>query len=304
MPELILHHYAMSPFSEKIRAMLGYTGLEWASVTVREMPPRPSLEALAGGYRKIPVAQIGADVFCDTRTISREIARLSGKAELALENNPEAVQQFVKDADSRIFLACIMSAGAAGLLYKLYRNTSLLDTFRFLSDRIAMGRKARVKPVGRGEAKRIVKAHVERLENMLETQPFLFGDSPGIADFSAYHGLWYVCELAGNPVARPFPRVSAWLTRMGAFGHGQPSVMSAEEALDLASASTPRPLEDGRDEMLGENVSIAPDDYGREPVVGKLVGSDGNEWVIERESEKTGVVHVHLPREGVSIRRL
>ena len=39
MSELILHHYTLSPFSEKARAMLGYAGLQWQSVTVAEMPP-------------------------------------------------------------------------------------------------------------------------------------------------------------------------------------------------------------------------------------------------------------------------
>ena len=53
MNDLILHHYAMSPFSEKIRAMLGYAQVNWQSCITREMPPRPLLARLAGGYRKI-----------------------------------------------------------------------------------------------------------------------------------------------------------------------------------------------------------------------------------------------------------
>lgn len=92
MNTLILHHYAMSPFSQKSRSMLGYAGLQWLSVITREMPPRPFLEHLTGGYRKIPVAQIGADIFCDTRTIATEIARLAGHPELALENCAGEVQ--------------------------------------------------------------------------------------------------------------------------------------------------------------------------------------------------------------------
>ena len=44
MSELILHHYTLSPFSEKARAMFGYAGLEWQSVTVAEMPPRHSAD--------------------------------------------------------------------------------------------------------------------------------------------------------------------------------------------------------------------------------------------------------------------
>ena len=95
MSELILHHYTLSPFSEKARAMFGYAGLEWQSVTVAEMPPRPKLAPLASGYRKIPVAQIGADVFCDTRTLSREIARLANKPELVVENCSEEVLSLI-----------------------------------------------------------------------------------------------------------------------------------------------------------------------------------------------------------------
>ena len=92
MSAIILHHYPMSPFSEKMRAMLGYAGLSWQSVIHKEMPPRPQLARLAGGYRKIPVAQIGADIFCDTRIISTEIAALAGKPELALENCSQEIR--------------------------------------------------------------------------------------------------------------------------------------------------------------------------------------------------------------------
>jgi len=62
MSDMILYHHALSPYSEKIRAMLGYAGMRWESVIVPEMPPRPQLDRLAGGYRRVPVAQIGADI--------------------------------------------------------------------------------------------------------------------------------------------------------------------------------------------------------------------------------------------------
>lgn len=32
MSDFISHHYSMSPFSEKIRLMLGYAGIDWLSV--------------------------------------------------------------------------------------------------------------------------------------------------------------------------------------------------------------------------------------------------------------------------------
>ena len=89
---MILHHYPMSPFSEKIRLMCGYLNLEWQSVVSPESPPRPIVEPLAGGYRRIPVAQEGADIFCDTRLICAEIAAFAKRAELGPATADEANQ--------------------------------------------------------------------------------------------------------------------------------------------------------------------------------------------------------------------
>ena len=49
--DLILHHYAGSPFSEKVRLVLGYKGLSWKSVSVPVILPKPDVVALTGGYR-------------------------------------------------------------------------------------------------------------------------------------------------------------------------------------------------------------------------------------------------------------
>ncbi|MEX2473952.1 glutathione S-transferase family protein [Marinobacter sp.] len=301
MHELILYHYAMSPFSEKARAMLGYAGLSWQSVTVKEIPPRPVIDALAGGYRKIPVAQLGADVFCDTRSVAREIARLSGKNELILEQQPRDVQDFVRETDLKVFLACVVAASDGRLLKKLVRETSLFATFRFLKDRISMGRNSRVKALKGPQAKARVLAHLAQMESMLE-QDFLFGTSPCIADFSAYHGLWFVCELAGKPWLRDYPRVRAWMERMKGFGHGQRSEITGDQALDVARNNTPRALEAASEHKLtGQSVEIAPDDYGRDPVRGILLFGDDQSTIVRREHARTGVVHVHFPAEGFAI---
>lgn len=69
MPVLILHHYPMSPFSEKVRAVLGFKKLAWKSMLIPTVIPKPDLLALTGGYRKTPVLQVGADMYCDTALI-------------------------------------------------------------------------------------------------------------------------------------------------------------------------------------------------------------------------------------------
>ena len=70
MHDIILHHYPASPFAEKIRLILGAKGLSWRSVTIPWIMPKPDLMPLTGGYRRTPVLQIGADVYCDTALIA------------------------------------------------------------------------------------------------------------------------------------------------------------------------------------------------------------------------------------------
>ena len=49
MNQLILHHYPNSPFSEKIRLILGFKSLHWTSVHIPAVMPKPDVVALTGG---------------------------------------------------------------------------------------------------------------------------------------------------------------------------------------------------------------------------------------------------------------
>lgn len=300
MPEPILFHYDYSPFSEKIRLMLGYTGLNWRSIKVREMPPRPHLAMLAGGYRKIPVLQIGSDIFCDTRTISTEIASLSGKPELAVEFCDEPIQAFVEKVDGELFLACIMAANGASLMKKLIKTFGMGDVGRFLWDRINMGRKARVKSITTKAARQQVLAHLKDLEQRLDSQ-FLFGERPIIADFSAYHGLWFIRDIAELDMIDAFPKVSAWMDRLKQLGHGRHSQTDTNESLSQIAANKPREVS-SLSTKKPEFVTIAPDDYGRDPAEGLLVSDEENTWIIARKLPSDHTVHVHFPQKGYSIR--
>jgi glutathione S-transferase len=301
MQDLILYHYSMSPFAEKMRAMLGYAGVPWQSVTVREMPPRKVLSILAGGYRKVPVAQIGADVFCDTRVISDELSRISGKPELSLSGQPREVIDFVRKADLEIFFACVMSASDKRMLKKLIKETSLWNALLFLKDRMAMGKDSRVRTARGPKAKTVVLEHMANMEQML-TRDFLFGDQPCIADFSAYHGLWFVTELGEKPWIEDYPKVKDWLSRMKAFGHGSPYQIKDKQGLEIARAANPRPVNaTSEHELTGQPVIVAPDDYGRDPVRGTLVLADDQRIIVSRQHKRIGEVHVHFPCQGFTI---
>ena len=105
--DLILHHYSSSPFSEKVRLVLGYKGLDWQSVTVPVMLPKPDVVALTGGYRRTPFLQIGADIYCDTALICRVIERLAPKPSIYPASAGGAAHIVSQWADSALFWVAI-----------------------------------------------------------------------------------------------------------------------------------------------------------------------------------------------------
>ncbi len=282
--------------------MLGYTNTEWLSSNTKEIPPRPKLAPLVGGYRKIPVLQIGSNIFCDTRAITSEIATLTNKPELAMENCDASVQEFVEEVDLHTFFACVSSASSKELRRKTLSSMSLLDSGRLLIDRYQMTRSASIKIANPIAARKIVNSHLDALEDRL-TEPFIFGPQPNIADFSAYHGLWFIRELAEKKTITAFPKVNAWMDRMKSFGNGEPANISAEYALRIANNTEPRPIEPDHQQhaTIGQVVSIAPSDYGKAPTEGILVGATPTQWIISRKNEHTGTVHVHFPKQGFAL---
>ena len=75
-----------------------------------------------------------------------------------------------------------------------------------------------------------------------------------------------------------------------------------KQGLDIAKAATPRPLEStSQDELAGQAVTVAPDDYGRDPVMGTLVFADDQRIIVSRSHKRVGEVHVHFPRQGFTI---
>ncbi len=55
--------------------MLGYKSFSWRGVVQPPIAPKPKLTPMTGGYRRTPVLQDGADVWCDTNLIARELER-------------------------------------------------------------------------------------------------------------------------------------------------------------------------------------------------------------------------------------
>ncbi len=307
MAELIVHHYPSSPFAEKLRLSLGYKQLAWRSVHIPQIQPKPDLAALTGGYRRTPVLQIGADIYCDTALILDVLEHLQPEPSLYPEPSKGLARTIAQWADGTLFWAAMAhSLGPAGSA-QLFAGAPPEAMKAFSEDRKAMsGGMVRLRPADGTTAYR---SYLRRLSDMLDDQPFLLGAIPCVADFSAYHPLWFT-RTRVPAVAHVFdatPAVLDWMDRMAAIGHGTPQKMSPGEAIEVAAAATPAPLADApfQDDhgiALGSRVTITAESFGLEPVEGELLAATRMHYTIARTDPRAGTVHVHFPRLGYVLR--
>ncbi|MEE4278151.1 MAG: glutathione S-transferase N-terminal domain-containing protein [Halieaceae bacterium] len=301
---LFLHHYEASPYAEKIRAMLGSASSPWASVLSPPYPPRPNLQPLVGDFRRIPVAHIGADVFCDTSLIAREVAALTGRPEFAPENADADAAALAQRAEAEVFFCAITAAPALSLLGKLVISNGLRGTFRFVKDRTAMMKDASMRPPQGRAAARVLEGFLRDLDERLSDREVLDDKNRSYADFCAYHPVWLALSVGSLKTLRAYPGVQRWYEGIVGLGHGGRREAGAEEALATVRSADPRPLEDGGEahELLNTEVLVAPSDYGKAGVAGTLVTAAADRYVLARSTEHCGTIHLHLPREGYSLR--
>ncbi len=305
----ILHHYPSSPFAEKGRLMLGFKGLAWQSVHIPMVMPKPDVVALTGGYRRTPLLQIGADIYCDTSLIATVLEHLKPEPALFPDHLKGIARIVAQWADGDLFWAAmgytLSPKGAAAM----FANQPPEAAQAFAADRGAM--RAGMTSLRPGDATSAYRSHLRRLAHMLHEQPFLLGDAPCIADFAAYHPLWFtrVVNPAMAGILDATPGVLAWMDRMAAIGHGQPSKLTSTEAIAIAAAAEPAPLpqeafQDDHGIALGSRVTVAAQSFGTETTEGTLVAATRTHVTLARTDERAGRLHVHFPRIGYVLKEV
>jgi glutathione S-transferase len=306
LKQLILHHYPNSPFAEKIRLILGFKSLHWTSVDIPAVMPKPDVVALTGGYRKTPILQIGADIYCDTALIADVIEGISPSPTLYPPAVAAASRTLAQWADSTLFWTAIpYTLQPAGLAH-MFAGAPPEALKAFGEDRKAF--RANIPRMQAPEARAAFGLYLGRLEAMIGDHAFFLGENPSIADFSLYHCLWFV--LRGGPTAQilePFVKVAAWRERMRAFGHGTFDALDSDAAVALAHEAAPAALPlmtvDTHGIAIGERVVVAATDTGTEPIEGDLCAATDDRISITREDSRAGRVAVHFPRLGFELRR-
>ena len=311
MTEPVLHHYPVSPFAEKIRSMLGFKGLAWKSVQIPIIMPKPDVVALTGGYRKTPILQLGADIYCDTALVARVLERLAPAPSLFPQGDTLAVQAAAHFADNVMFgIAMPIAFQPGGGMIKLYFPDATPEFLaQFGKDRAAMRQGGTVRRGPLAECKANMQGLLARIEAQLRG-PYLFGDQACVADFSLYHVLWPIWKVAdARPTLDPFPKTRKFVERMAAIGHGKSTEITSGEAIRMANSSKPEPVKgavaletDGI--ALGEPAQVMPTDSGLDPVKGELINASADEIVIRRTDSRAGTVHVHFPRFGYQLSKV
>jgi glutathione S-transferase len=295
--DIILHHYDTSPFSEKPRLLFGLHKLKWRSVIQPTIMPKPDLTPLTGGYRRAPVMQIGADIYCDSQVIMAEILSRAG-----VDGSAEGVGWAINLWSDRVFF----QSSVAVIFAELGESVP----HAFIEDR--------EKLMGRPFDIGAMKAAAGPMRGQWRTQagwldsslaggsPFLSGNAPGVTDIAAYMNVWFVSNFTphlAELLLGGFDRLIAWQERMRAIGHGGRSEMTPAEALAAARAAEPaqRVEHDSADPQglsPGQKVLVMADDYGRDPIGGDLVAANRERVVVERTDPDLGRLHIHFPRVG------
>ena len=303
--QIILHHYPQSPVTEKVRIVLGMKGLTWKSVEIPRLPPKPNLMPLTGGYRLTPVMQIGADIYCDSICIIRELERRFPDPTLFPDGAEGMAWGLGRWTDGPLFQDVV----TVGLV-------EMSDTMseEFIADRgpLYFGSDFSLEKLKANykESLANVRTQFSWMDERLQSRAFMLGASPGLPDALAYYLVWFLHDRLpnGDTFLSQFKNLPHWRQRMLNIGHGYPEELSDLDALEVAANARPQTPEqaDPGDPLglkTGDQVTVEPVTGGPR-VAGQLHSLSLNHMAVLRDDERVGQVCVHFPRPGYRINRL
>ena len=298
---IILHHFEESPFSEKVRLVFGLKNIAWTSVRISRIMPRPDLMPMTGGYRRTPVLQIGADIYCDTQVILRELDRRFPEPTL-FPAGYQGVASATAMWTDRAFFQSTVNLVFGSLADKVPPDF-IADREKLRGAKFDVAAMASAIPQMRDQ----FRAHVQWIEAQLgDGRSWMCGGKASLCDINAYMNVWYLRQNLPREADRllaEFAGTRAWETRMRAVGHGPRSEMSTAAALDIAAGATPQTVvlpdpNDPNGRKPGDRVEVMPDDYGKVKVSGEIVALSSEHIAIRRPDPSAGEVVVHFPRAG------
>jgi len=247
--------------------------------------------------------QIGADIYCDTQIILRELERRYPTPSIfPIKNGLAYAIAFWSD---RLFFMPTVGV-VFGEIGHMVPEEFKQDRAKMSGSTFSTEAMAAAAPFAKDQWR----AHADFVAETLEDgRDYMGGAKPGAADIHAYMNFWWIKaalpHLAGGMMAE-FPKIEAWVARIASLGHGKQTAMDPKEALAIAKAATSDAVaatdaSDPRGFKSGDKVTVSADDYGRDPIAGEIVFSNRHEIAILRNAPEVGDVVVHFPRAGFMV---
>src|SRR3546814_213002 len=258
----ILHQYDVSPFARKVKMALAIKGVAWRACTQPVIAPKPDLLPLTGGYRRIPILQMGADLYCDSDLILRVLDRLfpdpplgcDGAHAMTFALSPWFGQQLTQVAVPISFAGAEAVDPAFAKDREQVMGGPFVDLERWRAEA--------------PHARETLRAQLGWIDAVLsDGRPWLSGDAPGLLDIFAYPNLGFLRERQTElPGLDQFEHMRRWERRAEALGDGVRSEITPQNAIEVAKTAVPR--------ADGEVLPGEPNGLG--------VGKIGREWCGER----------------------
>ena len=304
MTEIILHHYDASPYADKIRKTLGLKGLDWWSVIIPQIMPKPDLTALTGGYRMTPVMQIGANIYCDSQLIAKRLETEVSTPSLYPRSQVASIAAMESWAHELFLPAIVVLIGVGGII----PNDFLEDRNKIMPQPYSTESAKAATPGMISQIQVALKIHEQQLSDGRE---YLLGDQLTAADLALYVPLSTLFLLPPfAEMIEPYTRLADWHQRIANAPASHRKEMTSEEALNIAREAYPvigATKSKARDHCklnLGDRLRIMPVPLGNCPVEGELVQFSDTELVLLRRTETLGEIAVHFPRTGFSVEKI
>ena len=300
MVDIILHHYAASPFAEKVRVALGLKQAAWKSVDIPNVMPKPDLMPLTGGYRKTPVMQIGADIYCDTQLIMLELDKRLPAPGLLPKGREGEARAITMWADRNIFGPAVGVVMSQIPIEGRFGETFKKDRSEFSGRSFDPERLRAALPMMRDQTYALLSLARTMLS---DGRKFLLGQNlPGRLRALQSGVVHPEPARRDSRSARPAARHRRLVAAHEAWAVASRTDITAGEALGIAKATEPGTtffdVNDPSGLKAGQKISVTPDDTGRVPVEGIVVGLTPDRVSIQRSDPRVGDVVVHFPRAG------
>ncbi|KAI9478683.1 MAG: hypothetical protein EXX96DRAFT_255790 [Benjaminiella poitrasii] len=309
-PQAILHWYPESPFSQKVAWALQYKNIDFKSVIISRIEPRPLRRPLDGGYRKSPVLQIGNHTYCDSKAIFAELeARFPEPSFYPAgpdgKSTEAQISGLARWTDNPLFMSIVTQ-----LPWELMGDEFVKDRSEFAQRAFDLNASKMAAPYLRQAVQSEMKIADTFVRERNESGKLwaLGTQALSLLDLHFAMSTWFLKHMVGDDwIEANIPTLAAHLEKTLAavrFNDLQKTeIIKAEDALKLAkeqSWALPNPTHDGTlDIQLGQAVTVMPTDTGMVPSRGDLVHSTLNETVIEHREEQYGFTsYTHFPVIG------